>query len=257
MDPAVCGCHVHVGVPDRELAMQVCTRLRAWLPAVQALTANSPIYGGADTGHASWRGVRLERWPSLGPTPEFESADDYDRVVEALVDAGVALDPTMAYWYARPSVACPTVEIRVGDVCSTAAEAVLIAGIIRALVATLLDETLAGVPATLVRDCLLSAAHWRAAHDGLDESLVDLRTGRKRPAWDLVDELLDKIMPALVRHGDGDLVTDQLATLRTVGNGAARQRELLSRDGIPSMLGTLADRTLLPWHSQDWSSTRR
>ena len=55
LDPAPCGCHVHDGVPDRELAVQVCNRLRVWLPVIQALTANSPFYPGANTGHASWR----------------------------------------------------------------------------------------------------------------------------------------------------------------------------------------------------------
>ncbi|CCH19830.1 Protein of unknown function [Micromonospora lupini str. Lupac 08] len=62
-DPAVCGCHVHVGLPDRELAVQVCNHLRPWLPIVQALTANSPLHDGADTGHASWRSLQLQRWP--------------------------------------------------------------------------------------------------------------------------------------------------------------------------------------------------
>jgi glutamate---cysteine ligase / carboxylate-amine ligase len=69
LDPAVCGLHVHVGVPDRELAVQVCNHLQAWLPVIRALGGNSPLYQGADTGHASWRSVQLLRWPGVGPTP--------------------------------------------------------------------------------------------------------------------------------------------------------------------------------------------
>ena len=41
-DPALCGCHVHVGVPDRALAIQVCNAIRAWLPVVQAITGDRP-----------------------------------------------------------------------------------------------------------------------------------------------------------------------------------------------------------------------
>ena len=110
-DPAVCGCHVHVGLPDRDLAVQVCNHLRPWLPVVQAITANSPLHDGRDTGHASWRSMQLERWPSIGPTPHFESAADYDATVADLSAAGIMLDAAMVYWYARPSATYPTVEI--------------------------------------------------------------------------------------------------------------------------------------------------
>ncbi len=246
-DSAVCGLHVHVGVPDRELAVQVTSRLRLWLPLVLAISANSPLHAGKDTGHASWRSVQLERWPSLGPTPECESAADYDRTVASLVASGAALDETMAYWYARPSTKYPTVEVRVADVCPTVADTVLVAGLVRGLVATMLDDVQAGTPMPHVPDCLVSAAHWRAARDGLDGDLVELGFGRTRTAWDLVDDMVAKVMPALARHGDADIVIDRLAALRRDGTGAARQRAVLRRTGsIPAVLRYLADQTLRP-----------
>ena len=201
-DPAVCGCHVHVGLPDRELAVQVCNHLRVWLPVVQAITTNSPLHDGYDTGHASWRSMQLERWPSIGPTPYFDSVADYDRTVGELIAAGIMLDAAMVYWNARPSSTYPTVEVRVGDVCTEVDDAVLVAALVRSLVATLADDVRAGVTAPDVRDCLVAAAHWRAAHDGLDGELIDLRAGGTRPAWALVDELMAVIAPALLRHGD-------------------------------------------------------
>ncbi|MEU8300090.1 glutamate--cysteine ligase [Micromonospora sp. NPDC048909] len=243
-DPAVCGCHVHVGVPDRELAVQVCNHLRQWLPVVQAITTNSPLHDGADTGHASWRGMQLERWPSIGPTPYFASATDYDRTVDELIAAGIMLDAAMVYWYARPSPAYPTVEIRVGDVCPTVDDTVLVAALVRALVATVLDDVRAGILAPPVRDCLVSAAHWRAAHDGLDGDLIDLRAGGARPAWALVDELFATVTPALVRHGDLAYVVAQLARLRDEGTGATRQRRILERTGdLRAVLADLAAQT--------------
>ncbi|MCZ7422033.1 MULTISPECIES: glutamate--cysteine ligase [unclassified Micromonospora] len=244
-DPAVCGCHVHVGLPDRELAVQVCNHLRPWLPVVQALTANSPLHDGADTGHASWRSMQLERWPSIGPTPYFASVADYDATVAELVDAGVMLDAAMVYWYARPSASYPTVEVRVGDVCPGVDDTVLVAALVRALVATMVDQVRAGVPAPHLRSCLLAAAHWRAAHDGLDGQLVDLRGGGARPAWDLVEELFSTVTPALVRHGDLAYVLEQLARLRRDGTGAARQRRVIARTGgnVRAVLDHLAAET--------------
>ncbi|MBQ0904203.1 glutamate--cysteine ligase [Micromonospora sp. U21] len=243
-DPAVCGCHVHVGIPDRELAVQVCNHLRVWLPVVQAITVNSPLHDGADTGHASWRSMQLERWPSIGPTPHFTSAADYDATVAALVTAGVMLDEAMVYWYARPSASYPTVEIRVGDVCSTVDDTVLVAGLVRALVATVIEDIHAGIAAPRVRGCLVSAAHWRAAHDGLDGTLIDLRAGGARPAWDLIDELFATVAPALLRHGNLGYVLAQLGRLRRDGTGARRQRRALERTGdLNAVLDLLAAQT--------------
>ncbi|WP_431729278.1 carboxylate-amine ligase [Verrucosispora sp. TAA-831] len=244
-DPAVCGCHVHVGLPDRELAVQVGNHLRVWLPVLHAVTVNSPLHDGYDTGHASWRSMQLERWPSLGPTPYFASAAEYDATVADLVEAGIMLDPAMVYWYARPSSNYPTIEIRVGDVCPSVDDTVLHAALVRALVATMVDDIRRGTPAPRLRSCLVAAAHWRAAHHGLDGDLVDLRTTRPRPAWDLVADLLTTVSPALTAHGDLDYVVRQLDRLRRIGTGAARQRLLLDdTDGdIPALLHHLATQT--------------
>ncbi|MEV6844588.1 glutamate--cysteine ligase [Actinoplanes sp. NPDC051411] len=237
-DPAVCGCHVHVGVPGRDLAIEVCNHLRRWLPVVQALAANSPLYDGADSGFASWRSVQLLRWPSLGPSPHFASAGDYDRTVAALVASGMMLDESMVFWYARPSATYPTVEVRVGDVCPTADDTVLIAGLVRALVATVSNDIAAGRPAPAAADDLLRAAHWNAARTGLDGTLMDLRSERARPAWQIVEELLAFVRPALHRHGDLEIVEAQLARIRRAGTGATRQRRLL---GVHGAAGPVLD----------------
>ncbi|GAA4946761.1 carboxylate-amine ligase [Actinoplanes utahensis] len=230
-DPAVCGCHVHVGVPDRELAVQVCNHLRPWLPVLQALTVNSPFHDGRDTGHASWRAMQLDRWPTLGPTPWFASAEDLDRTVELLVASGAMLDASLILWHARPSAGYPTVEIRVADTCPTTGDAVLLAGLARALVATAVDRIGAGHAAPQIPGHLVRAAHWNAAHAGLGGTLLDLRQGRARPAWDLVGDLMHTVTPALSRSGDLPLIEAELTRLRTEGPGATRQRDAFARSG--------------------------
>ncbi len=86
-EQGICGCHVHVDVPDRDAAIRVSNRLRPWLPLLLALTANSAVYRNTDTGYASWRSILWQRWPSAGPPPHFESADEYDAVVRMLLDS--------------------------------------------------------------------------------------------------------------------------------------------------------------------------
>ncbi|MBB2912489.1 carboxylate-amine ligase [Streptosporangium becharense] len=224
-----CGCHVHVEVPDREEAVQVCNHLRPWLPVLQALTANSPFTGGTDSGYGSWRAMAFSRWPSAGMPPFFESAADYAAVVDSLLHSGVILDQGMIYWLVRPSHHLPTVEIRAADVCATVGEAVLLAAVVRGLVMTALRDIRAGVPAPRPADTLLHAAYWRAARDGLEGKGVEPVSGALLPAWDLVDRLVDRIRPALAEAGDLETVLDRLAWLRRVGSGAARQRAAYAR----------------------------
>jgi carboxylate-amine ligase len=91
-EQGICGCHVHVQVPDRAAAIQASNWLRPWLPSLLALSANSALYRNADSGYASWRSVLWRRWPAAGPPPFFASLDEYDRAVRMLVDTGVILD---------------------------------------------------------------------------------------------------------------------------------------------------------------------
>ncbi len=242
-EEAVCGCHVHIGVPDRDAGVRAATGLRPWLPVIQALAANSPFYAGADTGHASWRSMQLRRWPLLGPTPPFASAAEYDAAVAAGVASGTMLDDGMVFWYARPSANWPTVEIRVADVCLTADDTVLAAALIRALVTTILDSDSgpSGPSRTEVPEPFLEAAHWNAAHRGLDGTLLDPRTGQAVPAWDLIGDLVTTVAPALSHSGDTELVTTGLNRIQREGTGAARQRRAYELAGdLPSALRRLA-----------------
>ncbi|MEH0819474.1 MULTISPECIES: carboxylate-amine ligase [unclassified Micromonospora] len=225
------GMHVHVGVPDPETGVQVLNHVRPWLPVLQAVTTNSPFARGEDTGYASWRSVEWEHWPSVAPTPFLESHEHYQRLIRQLIASGVMLDEGMLYWYARLSAKYPTVEIRIGDVCPSVDDAVLVAAMVRAMVATAKTDIAEGRPPVNTDHHLLVAAHWRAAHDGLEGEGVDLTNGELRPAWALLDALVDRVRPALESHGDLAEVTDLLAGLRRHGSGAARQRAVFARTG--------------------------
>ena len=149
--------------------MQVLNHLRPWLPILHAATANSPFSAGEDTGYASWRSVLWERWPSVAPTPWLESHAHYERLIHQLIATGMMLDEGMLYWYARLSAPYPTVEIRIGDVCPSLDDTILVAALVRALVATRAGRHRrrpAGAPRSTTT--CWSRAHWRAAHDGLE-----------------------------------------------------------------------------------------
>lgn len=225
------GMHVHVSIPDPESGVQVLNHLRPWLPIFQAATANSPIFAGADTGYASWRSMLWERWPTVGPAPYLESHEQYETLVSDLVASGAMLDEGMLYWYARLSANYPTVEIRMGDVCPTLDDAMLLAALARGLVSTVLNDIRDGLLAPNVPHPLLMAAHWRAAHDGLEGVNIDMATRESRSAWRLMRQLFDYVRPELERHGDLETTTVLMGRLHAQGTGAARQRAVFAQRG--------------------------
>src|ERR671927_534508 len=112
-EQVVFGLHVHVGLEDREAALQVMNRARVWLAPLLALSANSPFWLGEDTGYASYRTQLWGRLPTAGPPGHFDSLAEHDAVVEALVASGGAAEPTQIYWDIRLREKLETVEIRV------------------------------------------------------------------------------------------------------------------------------------------------
>jgi glutamate---cysteine ligase / carboxylate-amine ligase len=230
-EQVVFGCHVHVGITDREAAIQTMNRVRPWLPVLLALSGNSPYWLGADTGYASYRTEVWNRWPMAGMPQAFVSRAEYDALVETLMATGSVREPTKLYWDVRPSTHLETLEFRVADVCMAVDEAVMVAGLARALARTCHDAAVRGDPDPRPRPELLRAAKWRAARHGLDADLVDVLGGRALPAAELVRLFLAELRPGLEAAGDLEEATELVEATVARGTGAARQRAVFERTG--------------------------
>ncbi|AUY53730.1 glutamate--cysteine ligase [Streptomyces sp. CB01881] len=235
------GMHVHVGVPDRDAGVTVLDALRPWLPLLIALSANSPLWQGRDTGFASWRTVVFDRWPVSGLPPHFAGAADYDRRTRRLLAAGLIDDTGQVYWQARLSERYPTIEVRAMDVQLRVDEAVLIAGLVRALAVHALDHPPVdeGDPPEF-----LGAAAWHAARHGTTGRLYDPLTGRIAPAREVTDGLLAHLEAPLRGSGDHRLAVRLLERLHGEGNGAVRQRRELRRRGRNGLIGMIRGETV-------------
>ncbi|RJQ77766.1 YbdK family carboxylate-amine ligase [Pseudonocardiaceae bacterium YIM PH 21723] len=213
-------CHVHIGVDRPEDGLRISNAVRPWLPVLLALTANSPLHDGADTGYACWRRTMWTRWPSAGAPPVFESVDHYESLVAGLLDSGAILDRGQVYWDIRLSAHQPTVEFRSSDVAADPQVAGTYAALLRGLAAQALDdETFLVVPTAVLTGHL-----WRAGRDGLDGDCLNPLTGEVEPAWQVLDALVDRVGSRLEATGDHDFVESTLARIREHGNGAQRQR---------------------------------
>ena len=223
-------------------------RLRPWLAPLLAVSANSPIAGGHDTGWASWRYVIQARWPTAVPPAAWPDAAAYDAAVRRLIGQGAALDERSVYFLARLSPRYPTVEVRVADVCLDAGTAVLLAGLTRALVATALAEARRGTPAAAPPARQVAAALAAAARHGLAGPGADPVTGQAVDARSLLSRLLDHVYPALSDHGDTETITRLLHRLDDRGTGADRQRALFTSAASPPAFITALARATLSGH---------
>jgi carboxylate-amine ligase len=230
-EQVIFGCHVHVGLADPEDGVAVINRARVWLAPILALAANSPFWQGDDTGYASFRTELWGRWPMAGPPQLFADRAEYDRLIGALVATGSIEDVTKVYWDIRLPEKVPTVEFRIADVCQTIDEAVMVAGLARALARTCREQARRNEPFPAARPELLRAAHWRAARFGLDADLIDPYGERAVPAADLVEALLAFVRPSLEEFDDWDEVSALVRDTLGRGNGATRQRRAFERAG--------------------------
>jgi carboxylate-amine ligase len=227
----VFGCHVHVGVVDRELAIAAMGHLRPWLAPLLALTVSSPYWDGTDTGYASYRTEVFGRWPTAGPPELFRDRREFDDVVAQLLATGSIDDPARIYWDVRPSARFETLELRVADVCTSLDDAVLVAGLAGALVRTGVRLAEAGRPPSALRPELMRAARWRAARYGLSADLIDPEARRSAPAAAVIAQLLDFVAVALDEWGEREHVTELTETVLAAGTSAQRQREVYARRG--------------------------
>lgn len=219
------GCHVHVAMDDRNLGLQVMNRCRRWLPLLQAITANSPYWDGADTGYASFRRELWAQWPIAGPPPHFDDLKDYEQCVEELTSIGAIQDESFIYWDIRLPTKVPTIEFRGADVMTRVDETVGYVGLVRAMVMTAMKEVQQDAPLKSVRPSVLSYSLWHSARFGATDQLIDVSTCQKIPASDLVDRVMSELNAALDATDEREFVDAFVRSVLTNGTGADRQRE--------------------------------
>ena len=222
---AIGGMHVHVGIEDEELRIDLMNQVRYFLPHLLTLSTSSPFWEGDDTGLKSYRLAVLHELPRTGLPQRFESYGEYRRTLEVLVSAGVIEDATKIWWDLRPSERFPTLEMRTTDVCPRMDDALAIAALYRCLLRMLFrlrrnNQKWRSYPAFL-----LAENCWRAQRYGTAGSLFDFGKGQLIAFQDLVDELIELVAIDAEAFG----CQTEIAHLRTIAqNGTSAERQVHS-----------------------------
>lgn len=224
------GMHVHIGVEDRDFAIDCMNTVRYTLPHILALTTSSPFWAGRHTGMKSYRSIVFEDLPRTGLPESFTSWADFDRFVQRLVNTGCILDGSKIWWDVRPHYSFPTIEFRVPDICTRAEDAVAVAGLLQAIVAWMWDLRRRNMTFRSYRRDLIQENKRRAVRDGLDGLMIDFGKEEEAPARQLVRELLSLVDEQIDELGSRDEV-EVIYRILEEGTSADRQLRVYKANG--------------------------
>ena len=218
----ICGMHVHVGINDDELRIDLMNQMSYFLPHLLALSCSSPFWEGRDTGLKSYRLTVFDALPRTGLPERFASYAEYERHVRILIDAGLIDDTTKIWWDLRPSAKFPTLETRIMDVCTRLDDTVSLTALLVCIFRMLYRLRLHNQRWRIYTPMLIRENRWRAMRYSFDEGLVDLAKGSVVPFEDLLDEMLSLIAEDAEALGCTDEVND-LRHIMQRGTSAHRQ----------------------------------
>ena len=231
--------HVHVGVANPADAIRLLNRLRTQLPPLLALSANSPFWRGRPTGFASTRTTLFDAFPRSGLPRRFRDYADWVASVERLLRAGAISDPSFLWWDARLQPRYGTVEVRIMDAQTSVEDVAAVAALVQALASLELDRR-DDPGAELRSDELVEENRFLAARDGIAALLIDELTGRRLPAIERLERLLDACDPHARQLGCECELDSARRLVR--GNGAERQLATWRHDGdLRRVTASLAD----------------
>jgi carboxylate-amine ligase len=222
------GMHIHIGIENRELQIQIMNEMRYFLPHVLAITTNSPFWMGENTGLKSYRSKVFERFPRTNLPDEFSSWAEYDGYVNFLIKTNCIDNAKKVWWDIRPHPFFPTLEVRICDLPMRVDETIAIAALLQALAAKLYSLYKKNLSFRRYSRALIMENKWRAVRYGLDGKLIDFGKQREVPARALIRELLEFV----------DDVVDELGSRREIeyiyqilemGSGADRQLQVYNQ----------------------------
>lgn len=219
----ICGMHVHVGIGDDDLRIDLMNQVSYFVPHLLALSTSSPFWHGRDTGLKSYRMSVFKALPRTGLPEQFSSWAEYRRHVDVLVEAGLIEDATKLWWDIRPSERYPTLEMRISDVCTTIDDGITIAALYLSLLHMLYRRRRLNQRWRTYADMLVEENVWRAQRYGVEGSLMDFGIGELIPYGELIDELIELV----ARDADELGCTAEIEHAREiVARGTSADRQL-------------------------------
>lgn len=192
---AICGMHVHAGIEDENLRVDLMSQVSYFMPHLLALSTSSPFWEGHDTGLKAFRPIIIGDLPRSGFPEIFENWTDWLELLDDLKTCGMAGDPSKIWWDIRPSGKHPTLEIRICDICTWAEDGLTIAALYQSILAYLCHLRERNERRRHYRRILLAENKWRAQRYGVEAEMGDFGKRKSVPMPELMDELVEILRP--------------------------------------------------------------
>jgi glutamate---cysteine ligase / carboxylate-amine ligase len=192
---AICGMHVHAGILDKNLRVDLMGQVAYFMPHLLALSASSPFWEGHDTGLKAFRPIIIGDLPRSGLPETFESWNDWEELLDDLAATGMVKDPTRIWWDLRPSARHPTLEIRICDICTWSEDGLTIAALYQSILAMLYHLRQSNQRWRQYRRILILENKWRAQRYGIEAEMGDFGKRVLVPLPELIDELVELVRP--------------------------------------------------------------
>ena len=239
------GLHVHVGIPDREMALHIANSIRYFLPHIFALSTNSPFWEGRNTGFKSYRTKIFDKFPRTGIPDYFESVAEYDNFVNLLIKTNCIDNAKKIWWDIRAHPFFPTIEVRICDIPMRAEETIAIAALIQAIAAKLYKLREANLNFIMYKRALINENKWRASRYGLDGKMIDFGKNEQVDTRILVQQLLEFVDDVVDDLGSREEI-GYIQKILDHGTGADRQLKVFKETGsLEKVVDFLMEETLV------------
>ncbi len=189
----ICGMHIHVGIEDQELRIDLMNQLSYFLPHLLALSCSSPFWEGEPTGLKSYRLTVFDALPRTGLPEQFTSWAEYERHVQILINAGLVEDASMIWWDLRPSANFPTLETRIMDVVTNLEQGLGLVALTVCIIRMLYRARVKNQRWRVYAGMLINENRWRAMRYSYDEGLIDLARGEVISYTELLTEICELV----------------------------------------------------------------
>ena len=224
------GLHVHIGVEDRETAIQLMNSARYFLPHLLALSANSPFWVGMETGLRSYRCKVFDKFPRTNIPDLYQSWSEFENYVNLLIHTNCIDNAKKIWWDIRPHPYFPTLEFRICDMPMRLEETIAIAALCQAIIAKLYRIHEQNLTFRHYSRSLIMENKWRAARYGLDGKMIDFGKQTEVPARQLIEEILEFVSDVVPDLGSQEEIS-YIRRIMEHGNGADRQLRVFHETG--------------------------
>jgi glutamate---cysteine ligase / carboxylate-amine ligase len=252
----ICGMHVHVGIDDDDLRIDLMNQLSYFLPHLLALSCSSPFWEGELTGLKSFRATVYNSLPRTGLPERFESYGEFRRQLDMLIRNGLIEDTTKIWWDLRPSSRYPTLEVRIMDCCTSIEDSICLAALTVSLVRMLFRLRRCNQSWRRYPNLLIAENRWRAMRYSFDEKFLDMAKGELVEFGTLLDELIDLVREdsealrctAEVEHARRILARGTSAHRQVTVYESARARGASEREALHAVVNFLISETAAGTH---------